>query len=67
MGAPLAIRTDIGALALRRMARRERDGRVAARLIALANVLDGMSLALQLRSSFDVSLLRGSLMSSSPE
>lgn len=43
MGAPLAIRTDIGALVLRRMARRERDGRVAARLIALANVLDGMS------------------------
>ena len=28
---------------LRRLARRERDGRVAARLIALANVLDGMS------------------------
>ena len=37
MGAPLAMRTDIEAAALRRLARRERDGRVAARLIALAN------------------------------
>ena len=43
MGAPLAIRTDLEAAELRRLARRERDGRVAARLIALANVLDGMS------------------------
>lgn len=43
MGLPLAIRTDLEAVELRRLARRERDGRVAARLIALANVLDGMS------------------------
>jgi transposase len=43
MGAPLAVRSDMEAAELRRLARRERDGRVAARLIALANVLDGMS------------------------
>jgi transposase len=43
MGAPLVLRTDMEAGQLRRLARRERDGRVATRLIALANVLDGMS------------------------
>ena len=43
MGAAVAIRTDMEAGSLRRLARRERDGRVAARLIALASVLDGMS------------------------
>jgi transposase len=43
MGAPRAIRTDLEAAELRRLARRESDGRVAARLIALANALDGMS------------------------
>jgi transposase len=43
MGAPVAIRTDMEATQLRRLARRERDGRVSARLIALANVLDGLS------------------------
>lgn len=43
MGAPLEVRTDMEAAELRRLARRERDGRVAARLIALANVPDGMS------------------------
>ena len=43
MGLPLAIRTDLEAAALRRLAQRERDGRVSSRLIALANVLDGMS------------------------
>ena len=43
MGLPLAIRTDLGAAELRRLARRERDGRVSSRLMALANVLDGMS------------------------
>ena len=42
MGAAVAIRADIKAAELRRLARRERDGRVAARLIALANALDGM-------------------------
>jgi transposase len=43
MGTPLAIRTDLEAVEPRRLVRRERDGRVAARLLALANVLDGMS------------------------
>lgn len=43
MGAALAIRDDIEAAELRRSARRERDGRVSARLLALANALDGMS------------------------
>ena len=42
MGAAVAIRTDIEAGELRRLARRETDGRVAARLLGLANVLDGM-------------------------
>ena len=43
MGAALAIRTELEAVELRRLARQERDGRVTARLIALANVLEGMS------------------------
>lgn len=43
MGAAVPIRTDIEAAELRRMARREADGRVASRLLGLANVLDGMS------------------------
>jgi transposase len=43
MGAPLAIRDDLPAATLRRLARRETNGRVACRLLALANVLDGMS------------------------
>src|ERR687886_3118761 len=43
MPAPLKIRRDHTPDFLRRLARRERDGRVTARLIALANVLDGMS------------------------
>src|SRR4051794_38276701 len=42
MPAPLSIRTDCGAGELRRLARRERDGRVGARLLALANALDGL-------------------------
>jgi transposase len=42
MPAPLPIRTDRGATELRRLARRERDGRVSARLLALANALEGM-------------------------
>ena len=40
--AALAIRTDRDAAELRRLARRERDGRVSARLLALANALDGL-------------------------
>jgi hypothetical protein len=39
----LSIRDDIGSGELRRRARRESDGRVSARLIAIANVLEGMA------------------------
>jgi len=45
MGAALAIRGDIPAAELRRLARLEEDGRVACRLLALANALEGMSRA----------------------
>ena len=41
----LAIRDDIGSEELRRRARRESDGRVSARLIAIANALEGMDRA----------------------
>ena len=41
----LVIRDDIRSGELRRQARRERDGRVSARLIAIANALDGMDRA----------------------
>lgn len=43
MGAPRPIRNDIPAQELRRLARLEANGRVACRLLALANVLDGMN------------------------
>jgi transposase len=43
MGAPVPIRDDIPAEELRRLARQESDGRVACRLLGLANVIDGMS------------------------
>ena len=42
MPAPLPIRKDRNPAGLRRLARRERDGRVSARLLALANALDGL-------------------------
>ena len=42
MPAPLAICPDRDPAELRRLARRERDGRVSARLLALANALEGM-------------------------
>jgi transposase len=42
MPAPLPIRPDRSPAELRRLARRERDGRVSARLLALANALDGL-------------------------
>jgi transposase len=45
MPSKLIIRTDISLEILRRRARLERDGRVAARLLAIANALDGMSRA----------------------
>jgi putative transposase len=43
MGAALPVRGDIPAAELRRLARLEADGRIACRLLALANALDGMS------------------------
>ena len=45
MGSALAIRDDVPAAELRRLARLEDDGRVACRLLALANALEGMSRA----------------------
>ena len=51
MGAPLEIRTDLEAAELRRLARRERDGRVTARLIAPADALDGMGREAAARSA----------------
>ncbi|MGA8754991.1 MAG: IS630 family transposase, partial [Stellaceae bacterium] len=38
----LAIGDEISSAELRRRARRENSGRIAARLIAIANALDGM-------------------------
>ena len=43
MGQALKLRTDFNAAELRKRIRVERDGRVAARLLALASVLDGVS------------------------
>ena len=43
MGARLAIRQDIPAAELRRLARQQTDGRVACRLLGVANALDGMT------------------------
>ena len=51
MGAALTIRGDIEAAELRHLARRERDGRVAARLIAVPNALSGMSRAAAARAA----------------
>jgi transposase len=45
MGTALAIREDVSAGALRRLARRERNGRAAARMYAIAHALDGLSRA----------------------
>jgi len=42
MGARLAIRRDIPAEELRRLARQETDGRVACRLLGVANAVAGM-------------------------
>ena len=42
MPAPLPIRTDESPTERRRLARRERDGRVGARLLALADALEGI-------------------------
>jgi hypothetical protein len=41
----LSIRDDIGSEELRRWARRESDGRISARLIAIANALERMDRA----------------------
>ena len=46
MPAPLPIRTDRDAAELRRLARFEREGRVSARLLGIANALDGLRRAL---------------------
>ena len=43
MPAPLPIRRDLSPAELRRLARHERDGRVSARLHALAHALEGVS------------------------
>lgn len=51
MGTAVPIRTEIEAAELRRLARREADGRVTARLLGLANVLDGMSLEAAARAA----------------
>ena len=45
MGKALKIRDDLSAEALRQAARREKDGRAAARMYAIANALDGLSRA----------------------
>ena len=51
MGVALVVRDDIEAAELRRLARRERDGRVSARLLAIAGVLNGMSRAAAARAA----------------
>ena len=45
MGKALRIRDELSAEALRREARREKDGRAAARMYAIAHALDGLSRA----------------------
>jgi transposase len=45
MGAALHIRDDLSARELRALARRERDGRAAARMYAIAHALEGISRA----------------------
>ena len=45
MGKALEIRDEMSAEALRRAARREKDGRAAARMYAIAHALDGLSRA----------------------
>lgn len=60
MRAPLMIRPDLAAAQRRRLARCERDGRVSSRLIAPANVLDGMSRERPARAAgMDRQTLRG--------
>jgi hypothetical protein len=51
MGSALATRDDIAAAALRQLVRLEDDGRVACRLLALANALDGMRRATAARQA----------------
>lgn len=55
MGAAVAIRADMKARSFRQQARRERDGRVAARLIAEAFARRGLDLDLLKRLSEHVS------------
>jgi len=51
MGTALDVRGDIPVCELRRLARQEADGRVASRLLAIANVLDGMDRARAARAA----------------
>jgi hypothetical protein len=51
MGSALAIRDDVPASGLRQLARVEDNGRVACRLLAVANALDGMSRAAAARQA----------------
>src|SRR5262245_9750318 len=51
MGAALPIRGDVPAAELRRVARLEDNGRVACRLLALGNALDGMGRAAAARQA----------------
>src|ERR671917_393054 len=56
----LAIRQDLPAAELRRLARREPDRRAAMRLLAIANALDGLSRAeAARRASLKAWVLRG--------
>lgn len=47
----LEVRQDITAVVLRRKARAEKDGRVAARMLGLANILEGMGRGTAARSA----------------
>ena len=51
MGAALPIADHHDASALRALARREKNGRVASRLVATANALDGITRVLAARSA----------------
>ena len=47
----LPIKEDVSPAELRRLARREGDGRVGRRLLAIANALDGMSREMAARAA----------------
>jgi putative transposase len=63
MGNALNIREDLSADELRRLARRERRGRTAARMYAIANALDGLSRAAAARlAGMDRQTLRDAVL-----